>query len=57
MLFGPMNNFILAVILIFLIALIWGGSTMDPVITSVEDNSAAAVAGIPKGILLVMMLD
>ena len=46
MLFGPMNNFILAVILIFLIGLIWGGSTMDPVIYSVEKNSAAYDAGL-----------
>ena len=36
-----MNNFILAVILLFIIALIWGGSTMNPTIASVEDNSAA----------------
>jgi regulator of sigma E protease len=46
MLFGPMNNFILAVILIFLIGLIWGGSTMDPVINKVEKNSAAYEAGL-----------
>ena len=48
MLFGPMNNFILAVILIFLIGLIWGGSTMDPVIYSVEKDSAAYEAGLRK---------
>lgn len=46
MLFGPMNNFILAVILLFFIALIWGGSTMKPVITQVEKGSAAYEAGI-----------
>ena len=46
MLFGPMNNFILAVLLIFLIGLIWGGSTMDPVIYEVEKDSAAYVAGL-----------
>ena len=49
MVFGPMNNFILAVILLFFIALVWGGSTMNPIITEVENNSAAAVAGIEKG--------
>ena len=49
MVFGPLNNFILAVLLLFLIALIWGGSTMDPVITEVEENSAAFVAGIESG--------
>lgn len=41
MVFGPMNNFILAVVLLFFIALIWGGNTMDPVITSIEKGSAA----------------
>lgn len=46
MLFGPMNNFILAVLLIFLIALIWGGATMDPVIYEVEKNSACEKAGL-----------
>ena len=46
MLFGPMNNFILAVILIFLIALIWGGSTMNPVLYKVEKDSAAYDAGL-----------
>ncbi len=49
MVFGPMNNFILAVGLLFFIALIWGGSTMKPVITSVEENSAALQAGIEVG--------
>ncbi len=46
MLFGPMNNFILAVLLIFLIALIWGGATMDPVIYKVEKDSACEKAGL-----------
>ena len=41
MVFGPMNNFILAVILLLFIALVWGGSTMDPVITQVEEGSVA----------------
>ena len=46
MLFGPMNNFILAVLLIFLMALIWGGATMDPVIYKVEKDSACEKAGL-----------
>lgn len=49
MVFGPMNNFILAVILLFFIALVWGGSTMDPIITSVEAGSAAEEVGISSG--------
>ena len=49
MVFGPMNNFILAFILLFLIALIWGGSTMNPVISSVSKNSRAEEVGLKKG--------
>ncbi|MBP5678381.1 MAG: RIP metalloprotease RseP [Bacilli bacterium] len=46
MVFGPLNNFILAVLLLFFIALIWGGSTMNPTITTVEKGSAAEEAGL-----------
>ena len=49
MVFGPMNNFILAVVVLFFLALIWGGSTMKPVVTEVEKNSAAQISGIEKG--------
>ena len=49
MVFGPMNNFILAVLLFFFIALVWGGTTMDPVITTVEKGSAAEKVGIEEG--------
>ena len=49
MVFGPMNNFILSFILLFLIALIWGASTMDPVISSISKNSRAEAAGLEKG--------
>ena len=49
MVFGPMNNFILAVVLLFFIALIWGGSTMNPTITSVVKGSRAEEVGIEKG--------
>ena len=49
MVFGPMNNFILAVILLFFIALIWGGTTMKPIVTSIEKNSAVEKVGMKKG--------
>lgn len=49
MVFGPMNNFILAVILLLFIALVWGGSTMDPVITQVEEGSVAEKIGMNAG--------
>lgn len=46
MAFGPINNFILAVFIIILTALIWGGMTMNPVITEVVKDSAAERAGL-----------
>ena len=49
MAFGPINNFILAVVILFFLALIWGGASMDPVISAVEDKSAAEIAGIAAG--------
>ena len=49
MFFGAGNNFIFAVLLLFLIGLIWGGSSMEPVVTSVLKNSAAANSGIEAG--------
>jgi len=49
MVFGPMNNFILAVVILFFIALIWGGTTMNPVITEVEKGSVSESAGIVAG--------
>ena len=49
MVFGPMNNFILAVVLLFFISLIWGGSTMSPIITEIEKDSAAQKVGIVPG--------
>ena len=47
--FGPLNNFILAIVLLFFIALIFGGTTMKPVISEVEKSSAAEVAGLKDG--------
>ena len=49
MFFGPMNNFILAVVLLFFIGLIWGGTTMNPVLTGIEKGSAAEKAGLSVG--------
>ena len=49
MFFGAGNNFICAILLLFLIGLIWGGSSMEPKVTSVVKNSAAAISGIEVG--------
>lgn len=49
MFFGAGNNFISAILILFLMALIWGGTTLDPVIKSVEEDYPAALAGIEAG--------
>ena len=49
MVFGPVNNFILAVVILFFLALIWGGNTMNPTITEVDKGSAAEIAGLQAG--------
>ncbi len=47
--FGAGNNFILALILLFLVALIGGAPVMDPLIYDVTKDYPAALAGIEKG--------
>lgn len=47
--FGPGNNFILALVLLLFIALVWGGTTMDPVVSTVMEDYPAAKAGITAG--------
>lgn len=49
MFFGAGNNFICAILLLFLIGLIWGGTSMEPVVSSVVKNSAAQSSGIEAG--------
>mgnify|MGYP002868960137 CR=1 FL=1 len=49
MVFGPVNNFILAVLLLFFIALVWGGTTMKPVVSTIEVGSAAEKVGMEAG--------
>ena len=46
---GVFNNFVLALLLLFFIALIWGAKTMDPIVSSVEENSPAEKAGMRAG--------
>lgn len=46
---GVFNNFILAILLLSIYALVWGGGAIKPVISDVVQNSAAEEAGIQKG--------
>ena len=49
MFFGAGNNFISALLILFFIALIWGGNTMNPAISSIEKNYPAYKAGLEAG--------
>lgn len=49
MFFGAGNNFISAVLILFFLALIWGGSSMTPKITQVTKDYPAQKAGIQAG--------
>lgn len=49
MFFGAGNNFIFAILILFSIGLIWGGTSMDPIVTSVEKNYPAEIAGMQEG--------
>lgn len=49
MFFGAGNNFISAILIIFVIGLCWGSTSMKPVITTVEKGYPAYEAGITSG--------
>ena len=49
MFFGPGFNFLLAIIILFSIALFCGGTTYDPIINGVTKNTPAHEVGLEKG--------
>ena len=49
MFFGPGFNFLLAIIILFSIALFCGGTTYDPIIDGVTKNTPAHEVGLEKG--------
>ena len=49
MFFGAGNNFIYAILLLFFIALVFGGTTMNPTLTGVVRDGAAYNAGMDVG--------
>lgn len=46
---GVVNNFILAIVILFFIGLIWGSTTTKPIIGSVLEDSAVSKAGMEVG--------
>ena len=49
MFFGAGNNFISAILILFFMALIWGGTTLSPKIATVEKDLPAYEVGLKKG--------
>ena len=54
---GVFNNFLLAIILLFVIALIWGAQSLEPVIYNVTENKPVAEAGIVAGDVITAVND
>lgn len=50
---GVINNFLMAIVLIFVISLIWGSKSLTPKVASVVDGYPMAEAGIVKGDVIV----
>lgn len=46
---GVVNNFILAIVLLFVGALIWSGNTLEPVVKDVIEGYPMAAAGVESG--------
>ncbi len=46
---GVVNNFILAIVLLFLIACIWGSTTTKPLIGTILEDSAVSKVGLESG--------
>ena len=49
---GVFNNFVLAIVLLFFFALIWGAQSLEPRLNEVVEDSAAAEAGLQSGDLI-----
>lgn len=57
MFFGAGNNFLSAIIIIFFISLIWGGTSMTPKISSMEKNYPAEKVGLEKNDIILKIND
>ena len=54
---GVFNNFLLAILILFVYALIWGGPSLEPRISEVTKGSPAELAGIQAGDLITKIDD
>lgn len=54
---GVTNNFILAILILFISALIWGGSTLEPIVDTAVEGYPMAEVGITSGDKIVSIND
>ena len=54
---GVFNNFLLAIIILFIMALIWGANSLDPKVGTVLEDSAAEAGGLMEGDLILSIND
>ena len=54
---GVFNNFLLAIIILFIMALIWGANSLDPKVGTVLEDSAAEAGGLMEGDLIFSIND
>ena len=46
---GVFNNFVLAIVLLFILAIIWGPTSSTPKVLNVQEDSAASTSGMQSG--------
>ncbi len=46
---GVFNNFVLAIVLLFILAIIWGPTSSTPKVLNVQKDSAASISGMQSG--------
>ena len=49
---GVFNNFLLAIIILFIMALIWGANSLEPKVGTILEDSAAETGGLKEGDLI-----
>ena len=54
---GVFNNFVLAIIILFVMALIWGANSLEPRVGTVLEDSAAEAGGLQVGDLILSIND
>ena len=54
---GVFNNFVLAIVLLFILAIIWGPTSSTPKVLNVQKDSAASISGMQSGDIITAIND